>query len=130
MKAGLDNNDMKEYMEAWALMMITIWRDRIRKLRIQCTDKLFNSFKYEVVTVANGDITKINHAFKYYGVYVDMGVGRGVKYDDHADGFAGNRRAKKWWLYQYRDSEEVLRYKIFEIYGEVFKGSVTAILES
>lgn len=123
------DRDMRAYMEAWAEMMIHIWRDKIRKQRIGCTDKLYMSFRHEVITSAGGDVTKIQHMFKYYGVYVDMGVGKGVKFDDQADGFAGNRKAKRWWLDKYEISEKVLRYKLLEIYGEKFRGSVTAVLE-
>lgn len=124
------NKDKEAYLNAWAEMMMHIWRDKISKLRIGCTNKLYMSFKSEIITQSNGDITKIQHSFKYYGIFVDMGVGRGVRYDDQEDGFAGNRKAKKWWLDKYETSAWVLRNKIREIYGEEFTGSITTILEN
>lgn len=121
--------DQEAYMKAWAEMMITIWKDCMRKERVRSSNQLYNSFKYEVVKLPNGKITKINHAFKRYGIYPALGVGSGVTFKDQQRGFGGRRKSKDWFFDQYDTSAWVLRIKIAEIYGEFFRGSITAILE-
>lgn len=123
------NKDKEAYLNAWGQMMITIWQDHIRKQRIRSTGQLYNSFKCEVTKLANGDITKINHAFKHYGIYSDLGVGRGVTFSDQNNGFGGLRKQKEWFFEEYDFSAWVLRHKMQEIFGEYFTGSITAILE-
>jgi len=59
-----------------------------------------------VVASAQGDVLKIDFAFKYYGKFVDMGVGKGVE-DRSGQGesdsrklegkMLGNRRRPKKW---------------------------------
>jgi hypothetical protein len=59
-----------------------------------------------VVASAQGDVLKIDFAFKYYGKFVDMGVGKGVKLGrvkENQDSrrlegkMLGNRRRPKKW---------------------------------
>ncbi len=65
----------------------------MRRLNINGTFELANSFVSTIVNNAGGDLSRIEFAFNYYGKFVDMGVGRGVKLGDAR----GNRRPKKWY---------------------------------
>jgi hypothetical protein len=51
-----------------------------------------NSFTATVQREANGNPYLIEFAFNYYGKFVDMGVGRGVK-----AGESGSKRSAKGW---------------------------------
>jgi hypothetical protein len=101
-----NNTNLKLTVEAWAEIVIERWRDKIEKLDIQYSYQLADSFVWDVVMNANGDPQKIGFAFKYYGKFVDMGVGNGVTIGDvgelrasrSADGAnSHNRRRPKAW---------------------------------
>lgn len=61
---------------AWADVMVKMWRDRITELPVVDTWELYNSFIMHIIKQAGGDLSKIEWAFKQYGIYQDMGVGR------------------------------------------------------
>jgi len=61
---------------AWADVMVKMWRDRITQLPVIDTRELYNSFVMHIIKQAGGDLSKIEWAFKQYGIYQDMGVGR------------------------------------------------------
>lgn len=63
--------------EEWLEIAIQNWQEEIKLLNIGNTNDLFNSFVGRVIGSA-GSVTAINLAYKYYGKYVDMGVGRGM----------------------------------------------------
>lgn len=110
----------REYTEAWARETIRLFEEQIRKKRIRQSGKLEGSFKYEIETFANGDIKKIKILYNYYGKFVNLGVGKGQKYDDVKDNKVLNqlsgkkgRRAKKW-------KDSVWRKQRQKIYGDAF----------
>ena len=105
--------------DAWAKITIKIWRQNIVKMKLINTNQLFQSFVENVISAANGDLLKIEFAFKYYGKFSDMGVGRGSKIGDikenrtsrHLEGkMLGNRRMPRKW-YSKTFTAEVLRLK-------------------
>ena len=68
----LDNWD-----KGWAEQMERIWREKIRALRVVDTGALRNSIDH---TISGGNDNKtIIHTFLEYGLYQDMGVGKGYK---------------------------------------------------
>lgn len=68
--------------DAWAKITIKVWRENLTRLQVNRSNALWQSFMSYVTARADGDIKKIEFAFKYYGKFVDMGVGRGVHIKD------------------------------------------------
>lgn len=59
---------------------------------------LYNSLYWKISNAAGGDTQKIDFFFNYYGLFVDLGVGRGQKYAqvDNADPSVYGKRYKIW----------------------------------
>jgi hypothetical protein len=95
-----------EVADAWAFYTIKIWKEKMRKLRISQSGRLDTSFLKNVVGTPQGGVISIQFSFLYYGKFVDMGVGRGVKIGDVSENkisrrlegrMLGNRRRPKKW---------------------------------
>jgi hypothetical protein len=71
------NTPVLETVIAWADIVEKIWLDKITKLGISSTYMLEESFRHEVLSNA-GNPTQVSFAFRFYGRFVDMGVGKGV----------------------------------------------------
>jgi hypothetical protein len=89
-----ENTNLALTIEAWAAIVVERWERKIQQLGIYHTGKLINSFTHYVNTQANGNPDKITFAFEYYGKFVDMGVGRGVKLGAIE---TSTRTAKPWY---------------------------------
>lgn len=89
-----DNTNLGLTVQAWADIVIERWETKIERLKIGHSGNLVNSFYHHVKTQANGNVELITFSFEYYGKFVDMGVGRGVKI---ADVEFSNRRPKPWY---------------------------------
>lgn len=134
--------DIKEQLElvsGWAKVTIAAWRENIVKLKIGNTQDLYRSFVEQVINQANGDKLKIEFAFKYYGKFVDMGVGKGVKIGDVKENstsrrlegkMTGNRRrAKKWYTKELRHQVLRLEELLSEKYGRQVQNMITENLK-
>ena len=108
--------DRAKYCQAWASMMVSIWLEKAREYKIP-DGEFMQSFVYDVRVAASGEIDKIVHAYNYYGRMVDMGVGRGVKFEDREN---SNRKPKPWYDDNYYRSVKVLTEKMAQLYGESF----------
>ena len=105
--------DSKEQQEAyiatrWAEIVIERWQKRIARFRIGSTGALVRSFTSAVETDAKGDVSKIAFTYLYYGMFVDMGVGRGTKYEQRG---TTNRKVKPWY-------SSIVRKEIYKL-GEL-----------
>lgn len=98
--------DVQETIAKWAYYTINSWRLKIRELRIRSSGDFERSFTSHIMVAAGGDLEKVKFMFKFYGVFVDMGVGKGTKIGDVAENKlsrrlqgkqAGNRRRRKPW---------------------------------
>jgi len=69
----------REIAQAWAKITIIKWKKKLASNTIGDTGSLLRSFKYNVLASAQGNVLKITLLFEYYGRFVDMGVGRGVR---------------------------------------------------
>lgn len=130
-----ENTDIRLTIQAWADIVENIWMDKIDKLNIRYFGMLEESFKHEVIANAAGNVSRIEFAFNYYGKFVDMGVGRGVKLEDvkeaaisrKLDGRGtGNRRRPKNW---YGKTFYAERMKLAEILAKKYahKGSIIIV---
>ena len=88
---------------AWADIVIRIWRQKVirnnigaYKNRKNNSENLFASFERHVMNASAGNEQKIEFLFKEYGIFVDMGVGKGTP-----KGNSGNvktkRKRKEWY---------------------------------
>jgi hypothetical protein len=84
--------DQTQTIQAWADYVIERWELEIIRLGINSTGQLLKSFTSTIITQSGGNVEKIIFAYEYYGKFVDMGVGRGVKI-----GNPNSSRAPKAW---------------------------------
>lgn len=76
----------KKFVEAWNKTMIDIWQDRISKMKVFDTYKLWRS-PLELPVQADGrfyDIT-LSQTFLEYGLWQDLGVGREISIGNNGD---------------------------------------------
>ncbi len=121
--------------DAWAKITVKVWREKIVKLKIIDRSQLWQSFLHNVVSQAGGDVTRIEFAFLYYGKFVDMGVGKGVKIGDVKESatsrrlegkMLGNRRKPKKW-YSKTFAAEVKRLAEIMEYEYSHKAALTIV---
>lgn len=76
----------------------------------ESSGSLYNSLYFKVSNAAGGDTTKIDFFFNYYGLFVDLGVGRGQKYAqvDNAAPSVYGKRYKEWKKKGDRQSRPIL----------------------
>jgi hypothetical protein len=127
----------REIAQAWAKITIIKWKKKLASNKIGDTGTLLKSFKYNVLASAQGNVLKITLLFEYYGRFVDMGVGKGVKIGDVKESatsrklsgkMLGNRRRPKKW-YSKTFHAEVM--KLSEIFAKEYgHRGVIAITES
>ena len=104
-----------EILQAWADIVIQRWLSKISKLDVIDTAELMRSFTSQIFMDANGDASKIVFTFLYYGIFSDMGVGKGVTYEKVAQ---SNRKAKPWYSQTFFNEVRKLGYIMAERYGE------------
>ncbi len=137
MKTNLPKLSEREIAEAWAKITIIKWKKKLASNRIGDTGTLLRSFKYNVLASAQGNVLKITLLFEYYGRFVDMGVGKGIKIGDVKESagsrklsgkMLGNRRRPKKW-YSKTFHAEVM--KLSEIFAREYgHRGVVAITEN
>lgn len=89
------NLNIIETYQAWADIVIDNWEQKVYALDINYSYQLVESFKNEIISQAEGDASRIEFAFNYYGKFVDMGVGKGVDLSEVSA--IWHRRKKKPW---------------------------------
>lgn len=112
-------------MHVWSANVIKRWIQEIEAQEISRPDKLISSLRKRVYNAAGGDQTKIVFTLLNYGRFVDLGVGRGEKY---------NRRKHDpvFWSGQKYPETPGFKYQVKPWMLPVFKQrvySLAAILE-
>ena len=149
--------ELRQWEQGWSDMMVTIWTENIIRLCIVDTGNLMRSLTGRVV--ANTDRKEMIHEFAMYGIYVARGTGRGYKPGNPGDlpflspsyrveeglnkprkvGPAwggriagGHPRSKKknWFLRKYLRSMYVLAEMERNVYGEMFLGNLSNVLDA
>ncbi len=121
----------------WAKIVILRWQANIEKEKLIDTRKLIDSFKKDVVSQANGDVQKITFIYAFYGMFQDMGVGRGtgvegVKENTTSRRLEGKRRgnvrrARKW----YSKTLTAETFRLSELMGELYGNrAIAAVTEN
>lgn len=117
----------------WARITIEKWRTALNAKKIGQSSQLYNSFLSNIIINANGDISKIELMFRFYGRFVDMGVGRGTTISQVGDKPSQKARAaqliagrtpKKW--YSKTKTAEVR--KLNELMAQHFAFQGTAVM--
>ncbi len=112
--------------DSWAKITIENWQKKLHKFRIGYSLDLENSFSKEIISSPQGELIKISFEFKYYGKFVDMGVGKGTKLGDVKENrtsrrlegrILGNRRRPKKWYSKTFHAETA---RLAEIMAEEF----------
>jgi hypothetical protein len=114
----MENLNMHETAIAWADITIMIFEEALDKLHANFSYQLADSFVHHVHTAANGNPDRIDFAYKYYGKFVDMGVGGNIDLDNRDSMVSSGlttRRQKPWYsknfFYQVRRIGEILSQK-------------------
>ena len=125
--------DLKTYSKAWYEKMVTIWRDRIDAMDILDTGALRGS------VAGNGfsmDEMGGQMAFQFlqYGIYVDLGTGKGYKRGNGGDlKFLGKdsrkehklgkaREPRPWFSKSWYISTQVIKDVYARFVGDKFVG--------
>ncbi len=84
-----------EIADAWAKITIIKWKKKLAINKVGNSGTLLQSFQYNFLASAQGNVLKITLLFEYYGRFVDMGVGRGVKIGDVKESATSRRLSGK-----------------------------------
>jgi hypothetical protein len=89
-------NPLQNTAEAWLKIAVKEIRAKIKKLRIGKTGQLERSIQGRVKPHGSGYKAEIE--YRYYGIFPDMGVGRGVPRDEVRlqKQLGGKRKPKRW----------------------------------
>lgn len=119
-------NEIKtsDLLQKWADIVIERWIAKIATLKIVDTSELLRSLSSQVHMDANGDASKIVFTFLYYGIFPDIGVGRGVSYNEVSQ---SNRQAKPWFSKQFYKEVLKLGHIMADRYGEKAMEAISII---
>lgn len=88
----------KQTADKWLEIAIKEIRNKIQKLKIGSTGDLYSSISGSIQELSGGDSYKAEILYNYYGIFPDMGVGKGQEMGDQAvNKLAGGGRKKKPW---------------------------------
>lgn len=154
-KRPVTEEDIRKWEEGWAEMMVTIWREKILRLGIVDTMRLYNDISH-VVSIAPG-ARAVVHEFMEYGIFMEAGVGNGYRKDNGGDlqildpyyrkahhldkprkrgpksstkdMTTGKPRQNRYWFSRrYLSSINVLNEVERDLYGEAYMGTVSNVV--
>ena len=129
--------DRIKYQDAWAKMMVDIWREKIERLHVIDTYRLHQDMN-ESLTTSGSEISVIQHKFMEYGIYQDCGTGNGYSkgnggnlefLDPVNDNGQKHRKPREWFSRAYFASVMVLKEEMAYMYGEEFTGLLVDKIE-
>lgn len=112
-----ENTNLNITLEAFAKIVIEEWEKKIEALGIGYSWQLIDSLYHHIHTNADGDPTKIEFTFNWYGMMVDYGVGNGVNLEDRDSMIVSgstSRRPKPWYTDVFYKQLERLRHILAE----------------
>ena len=132
----------RELAEAWLKFSIEKFRANLKRLKIGSTQDLYNSLAGELVSAAGGDELKLRLSYAVHGMFVDMGVGRGMgagvtkaqgaEYarlrNKRGQLHHHERRAKRWYSRQMGRETHRLSELVSELWGTVGLATAAAYL--
>lgn len=129
--------DRIKYQDAWAKMMVSIWREKIERLHVIDTYRLHQDMN-ESLTTSGSELSIIQHKFMEYGIYQDVGTGNGYSkgnggnlefLDPANDNGQKHRQPREWFSRAYFASVMVLKEEMAFMYGEEFTGLLVDKIE-
>lgn len=78
MAENLELKDLQLYISSWKDKMLEIWQEKIIRLKVMDTGRLYNSFEAKIARLNEG--TDIKFHFLQYGIYQARGTGYGYKH--------------------------------------------------
>lgn len=113
----------REIARAWAQITIKRWRKNLDRMKVgkRSSRELYRSFQFKVIAASGGSVDRIEFAFRYYGKFLDMGVGKGTRLGDRpvsrrgkalSEKFLGGGRVPKKWYSRTFFAEA---HRLFEI---------------
>lgn len=136
----LISQEKEQYLDEWADLMITYWGERMEAEMVGVSEgyegspryssgELRRSFTVALMKQAGGNTAKIEHMFKYYGMYLDGGVFPGTKGSGGQNRISNpNRIPKPWRAKKYWYSQRRLQEKMIELTGQDYLRSISYIL--
>lgn len=89
---------IQQNKKQWLEIAIKEIRAKLQKLKIHDSYELIRSVSGAIQQTAGGDVHKAELLYNYYGIFPDMGVGKGVKKDEVKlqKMLEGSRKRKPW----------------------------------
>lgn len=115
----MSSNDTHEIniepnVRRWAEITLSQFEKKAQALGIH-DGALIKSFQTHLLWHSAGNLQKVQFMYNYYGKFVDMGVGRGVKLTDTDK---GKRVAKPWFTKTFYKEVEILKHKLAALLAE------------
>ena len=145
--------ELRQWEREWSDMMVNIWTENIMRLGIVDTGNLMRSLTGRVVQTT--DQKEMIHEFALYGIYVARGTGRGYTPGNPGDlpflgesyrieqgldkprkvgpawgGRVAGGKKRNWFLRKYLRSMYVLAEMERNVYGEMFMGNLSNVLDA
>jgi hypothetical protein len=120
---GTGSSINPQTIEAWANIVLDIWKDRMMKHDVRNSGSLWTSLEQHVISQSDGNVDKVDFFFNYYGIYVDMGAGRGFAQGNtgdvgnNRDGSRRKRQSKPWYSTAFYGQVKKLGEILQEKYG-------------
>lgn len=127
---------------AWLKYTIEHFQANLKRLRIGVTHELAQSFAGTLASAAGGDELKLRIAYAIQGLYVDMGVGRGMAagvtkaggrdYNELRNSrgqlHRHERRAKRWYSKQMTYDRRRLAELVSDLWGKTLIAQVNTVV--
>lgn len=117
----------RKFVEAWNKTMISIWQERIFRLKVVDTGALYHS-PMSLPVMHDGRFFELSltHTYLEYGLWQDLGTGRntaiGNTHRVDEDGWDNKRKRRRWLSSPYYSSTMNLRDFLAESIGDEFVG--------
>lgn len=116
------NGDLRQYEEAWAGMMVRIWRDRITQLQAFRTGRLLESVEQASLAASpDGLEADIRFRFVRYGLLLDAGR--------RPEGGGESVGRRRWFSPSWAISRRVLLAAAGRIAADELRGIVATLEE-
>lgn len=134
-----DADRRRKWVEAWNSTMIDIWQERIHKLKVEDTYRLYRSPQaLDIIVRDDGRFYdfSVSQKFLEYGIWQDLGVGRELRHGDYQrnqkyiEANGKKRERRRWMSPKYYSSVMKLRDYIAMSIGDEFKAMICQALDS
>ncbi|UOR06752.1 hypothetical protein MUN82_06535 [Hymenobacter aerilatus] len=136
----MEQNNQVQLATQWLDITIERFVANIRRLKVVDTGALAGSFQKQVIGAADGDVLKMRLSYALWGMFQDMGVGRGMgagvrKGDDGYDRIRNSRgklkrhtrKARAWYSKEAYAQTKRLSELMLELKGQVLLTTITSL---